>query len=284
MRLRSRSLFVVLLGAAAGSFAQTPVPIRFGDSEAAVFDDIKEIETFHTNAIHGRSGGPQSPPARKSDTSGSIANAIGKNSTIGKAASELSSIKSAGSTSAAIGGAINSAFGFADLLGDASAASSLLDQLTDGTLEPDVDGYTRGSPDTPTSLCSGRETGSAECEKCFESAAENLTAARYDLEKLRVAGLSTKNYVTTKLAVGDGLSGVTGLAALEWQRQRSGINKQFDKFKITYDGKYEEFMKGLQRAMARFDSCESQYGVRDWYNRFGFLYVQFMADKYKRNF
>ncbi len=199
---------------------------------------------------------------------------------VGSAASTLDNIFSA---SSAIGGAINTAFG--DMFGNASSASSLLDNLIDGALEPNLDGYTGGRPDIPYSQCDGRkEGGVADCQRCFASAGRNLTAARYDLERLRVSGLATRNYVSSHIALGDGLSGMTGMAALEWQKQRRIIEKQFDKFKITYDGKYDEFMKGLKRAMARFDACESEFGERDWYNRFGFLYVQFMGDKYKRNF
>lgn len=257
MSLCKRSLMVMLLLAATSSHAVPPLPIPDDSGLRKLGADLERLRA----------------PAKSGD-------AI-LDSPTGKAASTMGSV---GSASQGVGDAINAAFTFRDLLQQASDASSLLDKAIDGTLEPDLDGFSRGQPDTPMSLCRGRTTGGAECEQCFAAAGETLANARYNLEKLRVHALATKNYVSTKIAVGDGLSGITGIAALEWQKQRSGINKQFDKFKITYDGKYEEMMKGLQTAMTRYDTCESQFGERDWYNRFGFLYVQFMADKYKRNF
>ena len=108
---------------------------------------------------------------------------------------------------------------------------------------------------------------------------------RFNLEKLRVAGQATSDYVAKSYALGDGLAGVTGVAALQWQVERAGIAKSFEHFeKGTYDRKYEEMMKSLKGVLDRWDACEGQYGERDWYARFGFLYYQFMRDKYKRNF
>ena len=257
MSRHSRFLILVLLTAATSAYAVPPLPIP-DDAELRKLG--AELERLRGAAKSG--------------------DAI-QDSPTGKAASTMGSV---GSANQGVGDAINAAFTFRDLLQQAADASSLLDKAIDGTLEPDLDGYSRGHPDTPMSLCRGRTAGGAECEQCFAAAGETLTNARYNLEKLRVHALATKNYVSTKIAVGDGLSGITGIAALEWQKQRIGINKQFDKFKVTYDGKYEEMMKGLQTAMTRYDTCESQFGERDWYNRFGFLYTQFMADKYKRNF
>jgi hypothetical protein len=73
--------------------------------------------------------------------------------------------------------------------------------------------------------------------------------------------------------------------ALEWQRQRTGINQEFEIFKIKYfDPKYRGMMSGLKDALMKWDRCEAQFGEPDWYARFGFLYMTFMEDKYKRNF
>ena len=282
MRLRSLVAIVALFGASARSFAQTP------DPSLAVLAD--ELAVLWQRELRAPLAPPILGPVPRRDRISNSRLGTGINSTFDKNLGKDTlpgDLAKGALGNAALGGAINAAFVFADLLGKASEASSLLDQLIDGTLEPNIDGYTQGSPDIPTSLCEGAGTKvslETECIACFNRAQNNLTQARYNLEKLRVSAAATKGYVSSKIAVGDGLSGLTGLAALEWQRQRSGINKQFDKYKITYDGKYEEMMKGLQTAITRYDSCESQFGERDWYNRFGFLYVQFMADKYKRNF
>lgn len=149
---------------------------------------------------------------------------------------------------------------------------------SDAQYEPDMSGA--GAPDVPYTLC----RGNAECTVCYEDVNARLYNMRYNLERLRIAGQSTDDYVKNAIAVGDGLSGMTGYAALEWQRQRVGINRQFEQFKHTYDGKYEGMMGSLRDVLNRWDACESRFGMPDWYNRFGFLYMTFMQDKYKRNF
>jgi hypothetical protein len=56
----------------------------------------------------------------------------------------------------------------------------------------------------------------------------------------------------------------------------------YNHFKQTYDNKYRDLMGSLQRALMAIDGCERQYGMTDWYQRFGFIYFEFMKDKYKR--
>jgi hypothetical protein len=182
------------------------------------------------------------------------------------------------SDSNTIGSAINSAFSGARNAGDWWDASNLLDQVTDPTYMPDLSG--QGAPDVPESLCGA----SADCNLCFSRVVYGLDTMRINLEKLRVAGQATSDLVSKSYSLGDGLSGVTGLGALKWQQERAGIAKNFDKFKVTYDAKYEGMMKGFKAVLDRWDACEAQYGERDWYSRFGFLYYQFMRDRYKRNF
>src|SRR5262249_10898965 len=116
------------------------------------------------------------------------------------------------------------------------------------------------------------------------NAATNLEKVRYDLEIMRTVGEATKDFVAKSIALGDGLSGMTGAAALQWQVERGGINKQVDKFKQTYDTEHNRLMESLRNALDKYDACESKYGERDWYGRFAFLYYQFMFDKYKRSF
>ncbi len=35
--------------------------------------------------------------------------------------------------------------------------------------------------------------------------------------------------------------------------------------------------------MVGLSTCEAQYGVPDWYDRFGYMYFEFMRDKYRRS-
>lgn len=175
------------------------------------------------------------------------------------------------------GSGINTAFEALRNIEDLYRQHRHLD-ASDAQYEPDMSG--QGAPAVPYTLC----RGNAECTSCYEDANARLYTMRYNLERLRIAGQSTNDYVKSAIAVGDGLSGMTGYAALEWQTQRVRINRQFDGFKRTYDNKYEGMMTSLRDVLSRWDRCERQFGMPDWYNRFGFLYMTFMQDKYKRNF
>jgi hypothetical protein len=177
-----------------------------------------------------------------------------------------------------LGGQINSAAGDLRNAHDWLDSSQLLDRTLDGKYEPDFS--PAGAPDTPTSQCGA----SADCNACFAQALDKLDNQRLNLERLRLLAKATSDYVAKSIALGDGLSGATGLAALQWQHERTGINKEFEKFKNSYDTKYKGMMAGLKNVLMGLDACEASFGERNWYNRFGFIYYQFMEDKYKRNF
>lgn len=50
------------------------------------------------------------------------------------------------------------------------------------------------------------------------------------------------------------------------------------------DAKYEELVEELRGSLDQIAACEEEvYGEKDWYNRFGFIYYQFMADRYRRS-
>jgi hypothetical protein len=181
------------------------------------------------------------------------------------------------SDSPAIGGAINSLASGARNAADLWDASNLLDQLRDHTYEPVL---TDAGPDVPGSLCGA----SANCNLCFSQATSKVDFMRFNLEKLRVAGQATRDTVSYSYSIGDSLSGAFGFGAVGWQIERKRIGQEFDKFKQIYDAKYEGMMKGFKDALDRWNACEEQYGERDWYSRFGFLYYDFMRDRYKRNF
>ncbi len=177
-----------------------------------------------------------------------------------------------------VGGDVNTLFTGARNARDLFDAANLLDRALDSRYEPDLSA--EGAPDVPASRCGTSD----DCNQCYSQTFDSLDTMRMNLEKLRVAGKATADVVSKSYATGDGLAGLTGLGALQWQHERAGIAQKFEHFKGTYDSKYEGMMRGLKAVLDRWNSCEAQYGERDWYARFGFLYYQFLRDKYKRNF
>ena len=56
-----------------------------------------------------------------------------------------------------------------------------------------------------------------------------------------------------------------------------------DNFYKSYDNKYKEFDVKLNSILHEIDRCEEKLGFEDWYSKIGFIYYNFMSDKYKRN-
>lgn len=129
---------------------------------------------------------------------------------------------------------------------------------------------------------SGRDSEPNKCATCYEGAYKKLSDVRKRLAKLKCLGNSTKAYVNAAVAFGDNVSSVHAIQGLAWQRERKNIMDSYTKFKTAYDAKYKELMGVLLDAMNNVSECEAANGNADWFQRFGFMYVEFMAEKYKR--
>ena len=150
-------------------------------------------------------------------------------------------------------------------------------------LSPDDRGFgagsSRGQPKIP-SQCEGN----ADCGACYESAQADLKHLRFSLEKLRVIGSWTKKFTDKSIAFGDSVSGVHGVAGLGWQPERARIQESYDQFGKVYDAKYEELIGDLEGALRKVGQCEAtHFKTADWYDRYGFIYYTFMADRYRRD-
>jgi len=135
-----------------------------------------------------------------------------------------------------------------------------------------------GQPRVPAG-CDGSES----CGACYQGAMERLNRNRTVLERLRGIHAKTKKDTELKISVGDGASAIHGVSALAWQKEKVLILKDLNKFYQSYDRKYLELIGYLRESLMAVDACEaSEFDNPDWYNRFGFIYYQFMADRYKR--
>jgi hypothetical protein len=135
-----------------------------------------------------------------------------------------------------------------------------------------------GSPQVP-SRCAGSDV----CGACFQAAYDELNAVRYRFEKLRRVYQSTKAFTSAGLSFGDNAASIHGITGLAWQTERRKIEQSLRNLDASYDGKYEELVGVLHKSVQRIGQCEAQYfNEPDWYNRYGFIYYTFMADRYRR--
>jgi len=151
-------------------------------------------------------------------------------------------------------------------------------------LSPEDEGYEEdyepeGMPEVPLQCAE-----SDECKDCFEPAYERLRNVRIRFEKLRRIYAWTKAYKERAFALGDSASGIHGLAGLAWVGERVKLERTYKQFEASYDRKYEELLHELRASLEQIAACEEDvYGEKGWYNRFGFIYYQFMADRYRRS-
>lgn len=123
-----------------------------------------------------------------------------------------------------------------------------------------------------------------ECKECYKTAMKSMNFYRKQLGRLNCIYNNTVNFSNRAIAFGDTYSGFHAMSGVAWQKQKTDILKSLDKLKITYDTKYTEFIKGLATSLRSFDTCEQQFGGNgNWYQKVGFIYFEFMKDKYKRN-
>ena len=84
------------------------------------------------------------------------------------------------------------------------------------------------------------------------------------------------------IAFGDTTSGVHAVAGLSWQLQgKPQITQAVAQLKRTYTNKAAQYLSNLQGALQELGQCEAEhYGERDWYQRYGWIYHNFMKAKY----
>ncbi|MGH8187405.1 MAG: hypothetical protein ACREUC_12665 [Steroidobacteraceae bacterium] len=173
-------------------------------------------------------------------------------------------------------------------LAEQTGVQELIEERLEGT-PPDFDPLTpndeqyeddfdpAGQPDVPLQCA-----GSAECAECFEPAHARLNAVRTRFEKLRRIGAWTRTYKERAFTLGQAMGGMHGLAGLAWTGERIKLEKQFQSFESSYQDKYAELLGELEGSLRQIAACEeSVYDEQGWYERFGFIYYNFMADRYR---
>lgn len=141
-----------------------------------------------------------------------------------------------------------------------------------------------GMPSVPTFCYEADmdESGAGPCAKCFEEARAGFNEVRYKFIKLSIIYRCTKSFADKSMAFGDDVSSVHGVSGLAWQAEKRRIEESVERLKKSYDDKYMELLQRLRESMIDIAECEEQYGERDWYDRFGFMFYEFMKEKYRR--
>lgn len=180
----------------------------------------------------------------------------------------------------------NSISGINDALGHLNTVLSIYNSAQDLYNASQALSNGECAPDFATSenaMMSSECTRGSECEQCYLGAMRELNFVRRQLGRLNCIYQNTKNFTNSAIAFGDNASGIHAVTGLAWQQARGEIVASMNHFKQTYDDKYMGLMGTLEKALKDIDRCEAQYGQQGWYQRSGFIYFEFMKDKYKRD-
>ncbi len=169
-------------------------------------------------------------------------------------------------------GAVNTMMSIHDAASDLAGALNVLDQ---GECSPD---FSQPASALIPSSC-GEAVG---CNECYDRALEGFNADRQTLARMQCLFMNTKNFTDKAIAFGNSMASLPGGVGLGWIPAKKNIDAAYTNIKATYDRKSRELLASLQRNMMKIDQCENQFGVADWYQRFGYMYFEFMQLKYKR--
>ena len=136
----------------------------------------------------------------------------------------------------------------------------------------------RGGPQVPTSCGE-----SAECHACYAPATRSINENRVMLGKAWALARSTISFTEQAVAFGDSLAGLHPAAGVGWNTGiKQDVNRSLDTMRASYRRRYHDFITALERGLRQLGECEARYyDERDWYDRYGYLYLSFMQAKYE---
>lgn len=162
----------------------------------------------------------------------------------------------------------------ADTAGKALEFQRSLNAMDD-RLSPDYD--PPGAPGIPSKCMENKA-----CRPCFTQAYEQVNKTRTNLEKVRAHYEYTHRFSADGIAlmqsVAASAGGPAGIGAAVETKKVNGALSDFDK--VVRD-KNAELLERLQGNLKEVNACEAKfYKNDDWYDRYGYMYYQFMAAHY----
>lgn len=181
----------------------------------------------------------------------------------------------AGDMGGAAGTAANDLQNVQDRSQDAANLYNSMQVLDQNECTPDFE-------QSPESMMPSACIGNQECTDCYAEAVEKLDGNRRSLARMLCIYANTKRFKDLAITFGNNVSSIGGGVGFGWQKAKREIEQSYSTFVVTYDRKYKDFMEALHNSLLTIDRCEKAYGLRDWYQKFGFMYFEFMQQKYKR--
>ena len=110
---------------------------------------------------------------------------------------------------------------------------------------------------------------------------ERLSVRLEQYERLRVIYQSTHAAMVSSLAYGDAASGWHQLEQAAWYSAKQMIVGADASLRRAYLDKFDQFNADLRTILEDFGQCEEQYGMPDWYRRYGVIFYNSLIASYR---
>jgi hypothetical protein len=117
------------------------------------------------------------------------------------------------------------------------------------------------------------------------TAVEKLRKNRQMLEKMRILVANQKAFADKATALGNSYAQLHTLLGLQWIGTRKhDIEEPYTQFKVISNQKHQQLMAAVEKDLKDIGDCEAKLGEPDWYQKFGFIYYEFLFAAYKPSF
>jgi len=150
-------------------------------------------------------------------------------------------------------------------------------------LDPSDGQYDPTNTNDDNQIPSGCAEAGSQCAQCVRDAEANIQFNRRYLHTAWSITNSTIDYANKKIAFGDSVSSIHGAMGLSWQLAgKPQIEEAVADLRKTYGKKYRDYTGHIERSLRKMADCEqNNFATRDLYQRFGFLYMEFIRSRYE---
>lgn len=149
---------------------------------------------------------------------------------------------------------------------------------SDRSADREWDSHANDGPTVPTSCASG------PCAECYEPVILRIDRLRYLLIMARNRASATTALWRAGDQLANAVSGAHSAVGIYVHETRGEmLDAPIARLRTVYEEKAGQMLANLERALRDLGTCEARhFGMTDWYERFGYMYMTYMRDKYEK--
>lgn len=122
-----------------------------------------------------------------------------------------------------------------------------------------------------------------DCQTCYREPLRQLDELLLNYERLRIIYMSTAEFVSTAITIGDSVQKPHQLVEAAWAQEKAGIQATFNGTKRAYDEKWAEFNDKLSGLLDEIGACEADLNNNPmWREKEGRMFFQTIKASYQR--